>query len=662
MLYYLLAVNTPFNNSLLSYTSKGERTRGEIVEVPLGKRRALGVVLTQKTREDVSSEVPLESIKPIFEETLSPFKIPHREIDLFEWISEYYHYPLGLFIFSVLPKFMKRPRQLNFLTGENHPLPFAMNSDQAAIFKKISSKISASEATFQKFLIHGVTGSGKTLVYLNLIIECLNKNKSVLFLLPEINLTPQFLETITKYVNAPVYSYNSSLGQSDRYGLWKDLIENEKPRVIIGVRSSVLLPISNLGLIIVDEEHDTSFKQEGRCSYHARDVALKKASLFKIPVVLGSATPSLESYYLHKEQNSYFTLKSRVEGGALPQIKLVDTKSYQSETWPFSGESLDEMKMAFEKGEQVLVFVNKLGYAQYLQCRACGHHFECPNCHTHLRVFKKKNEFHCHVCDHKEVLAQSCPVCGNLNLNPKGFGTEKVLEVLEREFPNRVTKRFDRDEITTFSKLQETLGEFHAGAIDILVGTQMLSKGHNFKRVNLVVILGIDSQLNFPDFRANERVYQTLGQVSGRSGRYEKESKVIIQTMCPDNKIFSYIINQDFDGFYRDEISMRKDFALAPPIRLCLVGLTHKSQEALIKYAQELTYFLNRIKEKFSAVEYSGPRPAVIEKRVNKFHWVLLVRSNQINQLHNFIKTLKNQHLEKFSGGYSINIDPQYFD
>ncbi|AUO00099.1 primosomal protein N' [Bacteriovorax stolpii] len=663
---FLVAVNTPFNGSMLTYSAGGELaqkiTKGTLVKVPLGKgKRSVDGCVWQQVSEQ---NIDLEKIKDITEAS-DELTLSKEECDLFQWMASYYHYPLGQLIFDVLPPFLKRPRKLNYDQGKGEESPFVLSPDQQNVVAKIA------EAGFDKFtksLVHGVTGAGKTLIYLELIQKIIKEKKSVLFLLPEINLTPQFLKTFETYLNVPIYSYNSAISNSDKFGLWKLLQEDSSPKLILGVRSSVFLPIKNLGLIIVDEEHDQSFKQDDRCTYNARDIAIKRASLLKIPVILGSATPMVETYKAFVGTTHYFPLTKRAQEAKLPEVELVDMRGRarveaEKMLWPYSSESVFKIRKALEKGEQVLVFINRLGYASYLQCNSCGHQFACPNCSTNLKYFKKRSELVCQTCEYKSPAPEMCPECMNIQLTPKGFGTEKAHDTLQELFPDRVVERFDRDEIKTFGKLEETLDLFHQKKIDILVGTQMLSKGHNFENVNLVIILGIDSQLNFPDFRSNERVYQTLTQVSGRAGRFGKKAEVLVHTLAPENKIFSYLKNHSFDDFYKDEIPLREMCSSPPVKKIILLYINGKHQAEVIKESSTQAERLSELAHThFNKVDVLGPRPSMIEKKVNKFTWSLLLRSDDINQLHNLLNTFLKNYRPPHTISLKIDVDPYYFD
>ncbi|MFA6237169.1 MAG: primosomal protein N' [Bacteriovorax sp.] len=664
-IFFLVAVNSPFNGSLLTYKVNQEignsLKKGQLVKVPLGKRIIDGCIWGPG---DVSSIKDLEKIKEITGVD-SEICLSEAECELYQWMSGYYHYPLGQLLHDVLPTFLKRPRKLNYESGAGVHSPFILNNAQKEVVEQITA---FGFDKFSKWLIHGVTGAGKTLIYLEVIKKIIVEKKSVLFLLPEINLTPQFLKTFQTYLDVPIYSYNSSISNSDKFGLWKLLQEDSSPKLILGVRSSIFLPVKNLGLVIVDEEHDQSFKQDDRCTYNARDIAIKRAALEKIPVILGSATPMVETYKSFVGTKHYFALKDRVQDARLPDVELIDMRGrarIESERaiWPFSSESVYKMKKALEIGEQVLVFINRLGYANYLQCNACGHQFACPNCSTNLKFFKKRSELSCQTCEYKQPAPEMCPECMNINLAPKGFGTEKAFEVLKEILPAKRIGRFDRDEIKTFTQMENVLDQFHKKEIDILVGTQMLSKGHNFENVNLVLILGIDSQLNFPDFRSNERVYQTLTQVSGRAGRFGKDAEVLVHTLAPENKIFTYLKNHSFDEFYADEIPMRVLCSSPPLKKLVLIYFNSKSQETVIK---ESTYQSNSLRslalKHFREVEILGPRPSMVEKKINKFTWSIMIRSSDVNQLHNLISTFSKNYRPPHTISLKIDVDPYYFD
>ncbi|MFZ8999908.1 MAG: replication restart helicase PriA [Bacteriovoracaceae bacterium] len=651
----LVAANTPFNNSLLTYL--GEAQKGDLVEVPLGKRVIPGIVLDENASIEGLDQDKVKAIKgPLTEQ----IKIKDKDLDLYQWMANYYHYPLGQLVWDSLPKILKRPRELKFTQGEGKEFSFTLNEEQRPVFEDIKNKLFSG---FSKHLLHGVTGSGKSFVYLSLFKEVLNSGKSVLFLLPEINLTKQFVNLFSQYLNVPIYLYHSDISNSDKYCLWGKVQKLSEPVLIIGVRSSLFLPINNLGLIIVDEEHDASFKQDDRCTYNARDVAVKKASLQRIPIVLGSATPSLETLNSFQSgQGHYHTLNKRMGNSTLPKLELIDERGEDKdeELWPLTNKTVDEIQQALTRNEQVIVFINRLGFSNYLMCRNCGHKFTCPNCTLSLRYYKKKDVLKCQVCELKTPRPSECPDCGNMKLLNRGFGTERIQDILQKKFSESVIERFDRDEITNFTKLEESLDKFNSGKTDIFVGTQMISKGHNFENVKLVVILGLDGQLNFADFRAYEKTFQMLTQVSGRAGRFGGEGKVLIQTCDVENPLFNLVREQKFEEFYENENQLRQDLALPPHSRMAIIYLTSRFQDKVEADSERATLILkNLVSKHFDQVFIEGPRPAIIEKKVNKFTWAILLRSKDLNQLHNCIKSLTNNLKTHHSVTLKLDVDPQ---
>lgn len=659
MTFYTVAVNTPFNNSELTYASESHWNRGDLVEVPLGKRVVPGCILGEsETPEDTKN---IKDIKGIYQEFP---KIEEDHLAFLQWVASYYQYPLGQHIFDVLPKALKRPRDIEELRGRGDPLPYDLTRDQQEAYELIKTSI----GTFKKYLIHGVTGSGKTTIYLKIFKELAEKGKSSLFLIPEINLTPQFIETFKNHLGVKVLTYHSSISNSEKLNVFNE-VQKDEPYILIGVRSSIFLPFKNLGTIVLDEEHDGSFKQEDRCPYHTRDISIKLASMKKIPIIMGSATPTLESLKAMKGSDSYIRLKNRPKNISMPDIEVLDARTGNktpgqsvddADVWPFTKDSIDAIKAKLNEGEQVLVFVNRLGFASFVQCKSCGKDFHCLNCSTSLKYFKKTHSLNCQFCDFKIPYPESCPDCGNMKLLQKGFGTEKLGEVLENIFPEKVIGRFDRDAVKTFNDLKVVLSDFEDGKIDVLVGTQMLSKGHNFKKVNLVVLLGIDGQLNFPDFRSNEKAYQLIMQTAGRPGRSEKQGRVLIQSLYPENKIFDYIKTYNDDEFYEEEITIRETLAYPPFARMTAVYVSSRFQDRAVEECQKAAQILNSlIKQHFSDVELLGPRPGIIEKRANNFTWTILLKSQNIGHLHQLISNFK-RHFKLLSGvSLKVDVDPQ---
>lgn len=661
--YYQIAVNFPKIQSILTYKSQEDLFIGDLVNVPLGKRSSQGVVMGLSSPEQLDG-IDTAKIKALEGKIENAFSLDSRELALYQWMAKYYHYGLGKLIFDCLPKVLKRPKKPNFMEGENQALPYELNPEQKPVFDSIDKHL---DQGFSQHYIHGVTGSGKSLIYLYLIKKILDSGRSAQFLLPEINLTPQFIKMFQSYLGYKVYSYHSGVTPSEKYNTWKALKESDEPVLVMGVRSSIFLPIQNLGIIIVDEEHDSSFKQNDRCPYNGRDVAIKKAQLANACVVLGSATPTMENYQLFSGGaggRHYYTLKNRVGEGHFPKLKILDAKNQFKENdtcYPLMPETLDAIRSRLSAGEQVLVFINKLGFSNYVQCRSCGHQFtnEQCGCENNLRYFKRRNLLSCAHCEYKQPLPDKCPECGSLSLLNKGFGTEKVEEVLRQELPEYKTERFDRDEISTIKDLNDKLERFHGREIDVLVGTQMLAKGHNFEKVNLVIMLGVDSMLNFSDFRSTERMYQLAKQVAGRAGRYHPDSEVLVQSMTPDHSVFHFIRENSFDGFYKAELPLREICFCPPYSKMVMLYFSSRFRDRVVNVISDVATSLNKIiASDFQEVRLMGPSPLTIEKKANQFTWAIMLKTENLNHLHNLLNTFEANYKTVSNVSYKIDVDP----
>ncbi len=659
MNYYQVAVNYPVYPGVLTYGSESDLDIGTFVKVPLGRRQAKGIIWKIIDKKEI--EFDLSKIKPVSQVTQEQLKLGQLEVEMYNWMSSYYHYSLGKLVFDCLPKFLKRPRKVEFVQGENKDFEFELNPDQKEVSEAISKDLFRG---FKQFLIHGVTGSGKSVIYLDLMKQVFESGKSVQFLLPEINLTPQFVEMFSKYTGVKILKYHSSITPSEKFTLYQELKKSEESFLILGVRSSVFLPCENLGLIIVDEEHDSSFKQNDRCPYHGRDMAIKKAHLYNIPVVLGSATPSIESYYRFKNKGGYFSLNKRALGSFFPKLVLIDkkrddkSKKVELPYWPFYPETLKKIETKLNEGEQVLIFINKLGYSQFLQCRNCGFKFvnkDC-GCENSLRYFKAKCELSCSYCEYKCVAPTVCPECSSVTIQPKGFGTEKVTEMLKSALANYKIGRFDRDEIKNFKDMQQRLEDFNKKEIDVLVGTQMLSKGHNFRNVNLVVILGFDHSLGMGDYKASEKAFSSLVQVAGRAGRYSDSSEVVVQTLVPDHQLFSFYDQKFLDSFYEYELPHREFANCSPYVKMCSLFVTSRFRERVVKTSGMLVSNLEKTKNKNNLdVDIIGPTPSFIEKRAHEYTWVIVLRSSKVSDLHSLLEGMARN--QKNIPGVSIKID-----
>lgn len=466
--------------------------------------------------------------------------------------------------------------RINF-NGETNSLK-ELNEFQEKALSEIKKYFQEKDIT----LLHGITSSGKTEVYTKLILEVLNKGKQVLFLLPEIALTTQIITRLQAYFGDQISVFHSKYSMNERVEVWNNVLENKsKAQIILGARSSLFLPFSNLGLIVVDEEHETSYKQfEPSPRYNARDSAIVLAKMHQAKILLGSATPSLESYF-NAQQNKYgfVELNRRFGNVQLPKIELIDIKEKHRKkemTGHFSDSMLRLITDALEEKEQVILFQNRRGFSPVVECKTCGISPQCPNCDVSLTYHKFRHELRCHYCNYQRAMPNSCSACGSNTLDTKGFGTEQIELELKELYPEHKIGRMDLD--TTRGKFgyQKIIGAFEAREIDVLVGTQMLSKGLDFDNVSLVGVLNADTMLNFPDFRAHERAYQLMVQVSGRAGRSKKQGKVAIQTYNPYHQILQQISTTNYAEMYKEQLQDRWQYKYPPYYRLIKITLKHR--------------------------------------------------------------------------------------
>lgn len=448
-------------------------------------------------------------------------------------------------------------------------------------------------------LLHGVTSSGKTEIYIHLIEEVLRKGQQVLYLLPEIALTTQITERLKRVFGHRLGVYHSKFPDAERVEIWKKQLTDESYDIILGVRSSIFLPFKRLGLIIVDEEHENTYKQqEPAPRYHARSAAIMLASMYGAKVLLGTATPSVESYFnARKGKYSLVQLKERYKEIRLPHIELVDIKELTRQKrmkGPFSPVLVKEIRSALDRREQVILFQNRRGFAQMIECRTCGWIPKCKNCDVSLTFHKRLNQLTCHYCGYTQSVAASCPACGGVELLNRGIGTERIEEDIQLTFPDVRVARMDLDTTRSRTAYEKIIADFEQGKTDILIGTQMISKGLDFNHVNVVGILNADTMLNYPDFRSYERAFQLMAQVAGRAGRKDKQGLVILQTKSPELPVISQVLNNDYEQLYEDQLAERQVFRYPPFYRLIYVYLKHRKEDVL-EQAAEMAATLLRI-------------------------------------------------------------------
>ena len=536
-----------------------------------------------------------------------------------------------------------------------------LNAEQALALTKITDALAAPERA-KPILLHGVTGSGKTEIYLQAIRAALERGRSAIVLVPEISLTPQTVERFKSRfaeLHEAVAVLHSHLSQGERHDEWHK-IHSGRARIVIGARSAVFAPLKNLGLIIVDEEHETTYKQEEAPRYHARDVAVVRAKIEKCGVVLGSATPSLESYH-NATTGKYelLTLTQRVDDQRMPLMRIVDLRQERrkEKIAPILSEKLSQaIADRLEKREQTILFLNRRGFSTSLLCSNCGEARDCPNCSVALTFHRHMARLSCHLCGHTAAVPKKCPECGKDALIYAGFGTEKVESTVSHLFPKANVRRMDADSMTRKEAYRETLRNFRTGKIDILVGTQMIAKGLHFPNVTLVGIINADLALHLPDFRAGERTFQLLTQVAGRAGRGETSGEVFVQTYTPFSPSIQFARHHDFAGYFQQELEFRErcDF---PPFKHAVLITVRSAHEGRAKLSAET--LVRRLRESLGSEFILGDAtPAPLEKLQGQFRFHILLRGEAIMRLSRLVRETLDKLPLPEDVLASVDVDP----
>jgi len=659
-------VNTPLRRSfdyLPPENFKSELSEGSRVKVPFGKRELVGLIIDASAE----SEFAIADLKRIIEVIDQEPVFDPAMMKLFKWAAAYYHYPLGQVIYNALPTRIRQGKALTFknndadgeqqkITKELKP-QLRLNKEQ----KQVKTSILKKGNNFHCFLLEGVTGSGKTEVYLQLIAEKIQAGLQVIMLVPEISLTPQTIQNFQNRFTEKIVAIHSGLTDKERFIAWADA-RLGKADIIIGTRSAIFTPLLRPGLIIIDEEHDASYKQQEGFRYSARDLAIYRAQLFDIPIILGSATPSLES--LHNalsKRYSLVTLEQRAADANKPTFTCIDLKG-KPLSEGFSEQLLSAIKSRLQQNKQVLIFLNRRGYAPLLQCHDCGWTATCPRCDTSYTLHRSSPELRCHRCESQRKIILSCPSCQNNNLLPIGLGTERTEAKLQEAFPDTPIFRIDRDTTRNRGKLEDTIAEINKGQAAILVGTQMLAKGHHFPEVTLVAVLEADAGLFSSDFRGQEFMGQLLIQVAGRSGRGKDAGEVLIQTHNSTHPTLRSLINDGYKNFSRTLLEQRNMANLPPYSYQALIRAEASNASLPMSFLQNVK---DTSKQKLTNTTFTlGPFPAPMEKRAGRFRFQLLFQSSNRAELH----TLLNHLIPVYESlpqsrkvRWSIDIDPLDF-
>ena len=646
-----VAIPVPLHNTF-DYLCKEKVGIGSRVKVPFGNKKVTGIVLSHK---DKSSFIKLKEIEEIIDhEALLSEEI----LKFLSWSANYYHHPIGEVLSNAIPKnlrngkpaVIKKPIEVDDKVSSSE---LEHTSEQNLAITEVLK----GSSKFNGFLLHGVTGSGKTEVYLSITEQLLKKGKQVLVLVPEIGLTPQMISRFEQRIDGRVVAVHSQLNETQKQDAYL-LAKDGDAKVILGTRSAIFTPIPNLGLVIVDEEHDGSFKQQSSFRYSARDLSFMRAKFANVPLILGTATPSLETLKNVLEKKLIrLTLTSRPGVAIMPSVDLIDMRSQSSE--PLSKPLIARIEHHLSENKQVMLFINRRGYAPVYYCTQCDWQSECTSCDSKLVYHRGINRLKCHHCGLEKSPESSCPSCSSQELKILGYGTERLEENLESFFPGIEVIRIDRDTTRKKKAFSAHLKKINSGMPCIIVGTQMLAKGHDFSNLAFVGILDVDVGLMSADFRATEHLAQLLVQVSGRCGRDKYKGEVNIQTRYPNHPIFKYIKDSQYVEYAKTLLSERKETKLPPFAHQALICANAKNKNLAENFLTEVAQLINNIE--IESVEIWGPVPAVIERRSNYYYFNLYLQLQDRGQLRRLIQTFY-QHIESIKVSSSVrwfvDIDP----
>lgn len=624
---------------------------GTRVLVPFRNKTRVGIVLEQAAPLAGIALKPIEHIieaEPIFSEAMLSF---------YQWLARYYHAPLSDVLTLALPKRYREGKPLiepsEALPKANASMPLPLNQEQRQAYEHIVQALEHYDA----FVLDGVTGSGKTEVYLQVAAKVIEQQRQVLVLVPEIGLTPQLIARFEARFQVPIAVIHSHLTDKKRAEAFTQA-KLGKASLVIGTRAALFTPMPRLGLIIIDEEHDTSFKQQEGMRYSARDAALMRAYLAKVPIVLGSATPSLESLYnCDIKKHKHLILNQKAENQTPLHFKLVDMRA-QKLQFGLAKPTIDAIEAHLKQKRQVLIFINRRGYAPVMLCHGCGTMADCKHCDSHLTLHQHKAKLICHHCGIAKPIPKVCPECKEGELIAVGAGTERIEEELMTRFPEATTLRMDRDKIKQSKAWTEALDRIHSGEAELLVGTQMLAKGHHFPNLSLVVILNIDTGFFSQDFRALERLGQLITQVSGRAGRADAPGEVILQTHFPDHPLLNTLIQEGYQSFTQALLPLRKEALWPPYHHMALLRAQAKNEGALQSF---LITVKRRLQTLQLEIEVLGPAFAPLARKATQYHMQLLIKAKQRQALHRALSDIQMQfppYERKKGVRWVMDVDP----
>ena len=624
---------------------------GKRAEIMFGNKKTEGFIIGITNEIPKTCTVDASKIKPIKRVIDKEPLFGEELIEIANWISRYYLCTLGEAVFSMIPSGRRESSAGGFgFEDEIAQTPKNELSDEQ---KKCVEDVLCS--TYKYHYIYGPTGSGKTEVFLSLAEKMLEQNKGVIYLVPEIGLTGQVVQAVTQRFGKTAAVLHSGLTPSQRLKEWNRIMHKEA-RVIVGARSAVFAPVPELGLIIIDEEHDGSYKSGNNPRYHARQVAMHRCSNLKIPLIMGSATPSVEAWYgMNTGTIVRHTLTKRLAGGEMPHISCINLRDYRTEG-SISEPLEKQIHSVLERGHQAILFLNRRGFTHFFSCNQCGYELVCKNCSVPLTYHKTENRLKCHYCGWSITPPQSCPSCGSVDIGSSGFGTEYIEAETRAKFPNAKIVRLDTDALKNKEQLLSTLDDFRNGKYDIMLGTQMVAKGLNFPKLELVGVILADAGLHMPDFRAGERTFSLITQVAGRAGRYFKDGKVVVQTYSPTLEPVKYACHNMVEDFYEYELEQRKFMEFPPYSRLLrLVFRSYNKNEAEAT-ATDAVRILEQKQTK--GVEIIGPAECPIEKINSSWRYQILLKSSSVVPLQAMARSLLQDYTHNQNVYIEYDVDP----
>ena len=627
---------------------------GVRVSIPFGNKKLIGYV------SSLVEESYAGKVKDIFSVIDRDVILTEEMISLAKWISANYLCSLGeAFAAIVSPALGAGKKKQSFVAPlEAGTMPRIIHKHTEAQTQAINRIVSSlNSGKPETYLLHGITSSGKTEVYLSAIEETLKLSRSAIFLLPEISLTPHFIRIIKERFHDKVGIWHSNLSKQEKFAAWEKA-KKGTTSILIGPRSAVFAPFEKLGLIVIDEEHETSYKQEQKPAYHAREVALERARLANAVVILGSATPSIETYY--RARNGEFTLlelKERVGQGSLPPVKVVDSRKQYRQSKILSEPLVEALNKTLIRREQAIIFLNRRGFAPGVTCQNCNAVFQCPHCSISLVYHSDDHKLKCHYCGYSGPVPEKCPSCKGTDIRVFGVGTQKVEQELKKIFPQSKVVRLDRDSTKKKGVYEKAYDDFRKENFDILLGTQMVAKGFDFPRVTLVGVIDADTSLYFPDFRSAERTFQLLTQVAGRSGRSHLGGEVIIQSTHQEHYALNFAKTHDYNSFYDKEVEFRRQMGYPPFSALCNIILRGKNEQSVKESVLEVHNLLLQT-NLVNGFEILGPSPASRIKLHGMIRWQILLKGKKSGIIQSVLDIRKT----KLRSGVILTFDIDPFD